>query len=623
VVAVSLHFDGTGALASSFAYMLGAAGERLRVTESGPATRERVVDYGYDAVYRLMEESIDEPGTENDRRIEYAYDAVGNRLTRRVTIGTRLATTTYSYDANDRLTTETTAVGHASAASLPPPGFDAHSLIFGGAALGHAGVALAVMLGALLFAAAQLLGSRRDWARAGSALAYGLAFVAAVGLVFEPIEVLAANPGFYLGEAPVAAPASTALAAEAVTYTYDENGNLVARAADNGVADTFTYDFENRMAAAQIATGPQPANVTYAYDADGLRTRQVVNGVVTDYVFDKGVGFGQLALARSAASAVAYVHGDDLVSQTHTSTGTSYFHADGNMSIRHLSDAGGATSDTFTYDAFGILLDRTGSTPNEFRYAGEQYDPNAGFYYLRARYYQPGNGRFTARDPWNGNPMEPRTLHKYVYANSSPTMFRDPSGMWTLLEQNTVLQIVGILAGYALAQLVSGEVLQLIFGGAKRPLGWNGTIVSGSFAYIGATLFRGKSECRYARGGPIEKEVFAFTVMLKVSAPTNVKPFGVGASASASQAARMVSVAILGPRAFVFWGFSLAVKAELNFFVIGPSISYLQMGYAHYDKLFKPSWGLNGVTLSMGLSLEVSAGLSVGIPIGERKCTPQ
>jgi RHS repeat-associated protein len=609
------HFDGTGALASSFAYTLGAAGERLRVTESGPATRGRVAEYSYDAVYRLVEERIDEPGTQDDRRIEYAYDAVGNRLTRRVTIGTRLATTTYSYDANDRLTAETTEVAPASAVSIPPPGLTGRWLRLDGdvAALGHASLAIAVILAALLFAAVRLVGSRPRWASAGGALAHGLAFVAALGLVFQPIEVLAANPGFYLGEAAVAAPASTALAAEAVTYTYDDNGNLVARTGDNGMADTFTYDFENRMVAAQIATGPQPASVTYAYDADGLRTQQIVNGVVTDYLFDKGVRFGQLALARSQASAVAYVYGDDLVSQTHTSGGASYFHADGNMSIRHLSNPSGATSDTFTYDAFGILLDRTGSTPNEFRYAGEQYDPNAGFYYLRARYYQPGNGRFTARDPWIGNPMEPRTLHKYVYANSSPTMFRDPAGMFTLSELTTSLTVVGILAGLSLAQLFVGGVVGLILG-ASKAVHWQGTSFNLSVGPVGTVAFSGTSDCGRTRIGMGRQRIEATAILLGWTEPI---PFGITIGAS-----QFTTVRGIGRSSVAFTGFAFQTVAELTFPVPLFSVSYTQLGFSYSVGLpALPSFSTIGFSATVG----AAGGISFPVPpIPEpTPCEPQ
>ena len=35
-------------------------------------------------------------------------------------------------------------------------------------------------------------------------------------------------------------------------------------------------------------------------------------------------------------------------------------------------------------------------------YRGEQYDPDLGLYYPRARYYNPATGRFLSRDPEDG-----------------------------------------------------------------------------------------------------------------------------------------------------------------------------------------------------------------------------
>jgi RHS repeat-associated protein len=56
------------------------------------------------------------------------------------------------------------------------------------------------------------------------------------------------------------------------------------------------------------------------------------------------------------------------------------------------------------------------TTPNSYRYRGEQYDPDLGLYYLRARYYSPATGRFLSGDPEDGKPFDPKTLHKYLYA---------------------------------------------------------------------------------------------------------------------------------------------------------------------------------------------------------------
>jgi RHS repeat-associated protein len=52
----------------------------------------------------------------------------------------------------------------------------------------------------------------------------------------------------------------------------------------------------------------------------------------------------------------------------------------------------------------------------------------AGLQYLRARYYEPGTGRFLTRDSYLGNTMNPLTLNRYDYTGNNPVMNIDPSG---------------------------------------------------------------------------------------------------------------------------------------------------------------------------------------------------
>ena len=89
--------------------------------------------------------------------------------------------------------------------------------------------------------------------------------------------------------------------------------------------------------------------------------------------------------------------------------------------------APGATV-TYDYDAFGNKINSTGTTPNNFLYRGEQFDPDLALYYLRARYYNPLSGRFMSRDPNKGNLFDPRSLRKYLYAGGDPVNLLDPTG---------------------------------------------------------------------------------------------------------------------------------------------------------------------------------------------------
>ena len=94
----------------------------------------------------------------------------------------------------------------------------------------------------------------------------------------------------------------------------------------------------------------------------------------------------------------------------------SFYGYDGFGSVRQLTNSSAAITDTYNYDAFGNLLNSTGTTPNNYLYSGEQFDSDLGLYYLRARYMNPLTGRFMSRDPEDGNPFDEVTLHKYLYA---------------------------------------------------------------------------------------------------------------------------------------------------------------------------------------------------------------
>lgn len=77
----------------------------------------------------------------------------------------------------------------------------------------------------------------------------------------------------------------------------------------------------------------------------------------------------------------------------------------------------------YEYDAFGNLLRSQGNVPNCLLYGGQQYEPEVGQYYLRARYYNPVVGRFTQEDPYRGD-----GLNLYAYCANNPVTYYDPSG---------------------------------------------------------------------------------------------------------------------------------------------------------------------------------------------------
>jgi RHS repeat-associated protein len=113
----------------------------------------------------------------------------------------------------------------------------------------------------------------------------------------------------------------------------------------------------------------------------------------------------------------------------------SFYGYDGGGNVRQLTSISATVTDSYEYDAYGNEFTVSGTTPNEMMYRGEQFDSDLGLYYLRARYYNPLTGRFMSRDPndpgprdANGKPIDPKTLHKYLYAGGDPVNWADASG---------------------------------------------------------------------------------------------------------------------------------------------------------------------------------------------------
>ena len=127
---------------------------------------------------------------------------------------------------------------------------------------------------------------------------------------------------------------------------------------------------------------------------------------------------------------------------------TKQYIMDGHGSVTALAETnetGNVVTDTFTYDAYGTLIKKTGTTENDYLYTGEQYNEATGLYYLRARYMNPETGTFISMDSYAGSLDNPVSLHKYLYANANPVMYTAPTGYFSLAESSVAQGIQGVL----------------------------------------------------------------------------------------------------------------------------------------------------------------------------------
>jgi RHS repeat-associated protein len=209
---------------------------------------------------------------------------------------------------------------------------------------------------------------------------------------------------------------------------YDNNGNTT-----NSSGNAYQYDALNH------ATNVNNGGILLAYDGDGNRAKKTVaaTGTTTYYLLDdrNPSGYVQVLEEWTTVSLTTnlskvYNYGLDLISQCQGAGGTiSYYGTDGHGSTRFLANTSGTITDTYTYDAYGVLIASTGTTPNNYLYCCQQWDPDLGSYYNRARYLNQNTGRFWTMDTHEGNNKDPLHLHKYLYATDSPVDLIDPSGL--------------------------------------------------------------------------------------------------------------------------------------------------------------------------------------------------
>jgi RHS repeat-associated protein len=410
--------------------------------------------YGYDTDNRLfeVEDRRGVSATATGRLTYYGYTAVGALDYVALPNG---ATTSYTYNAAQRLQDLTTRVVGVPVASFT------YTLRAGG----HRSALVERIGGAQQNGTAR----RTEWSYDALYRLENESFSAGTG---DAAATLGAIGYSYdkVGNRLTRTSTNPKVAARTSSYnvrdwlagdSYDQNGNTTAGLNANVAATTTDrYDDQNRLVQ-RTEAGAGGRTITVLYDADGNRVRKSVttpgSGTVTTYYLvdtlnptgyaqvieeHTQTGSGAITLSKS------YAYGLDLISVTNHSgsqVGRRYYGYDGLGSVRYLTSDTGVITDRYFYDAFGVLLQHVGTSDNVYLYAGEQWDPDLGLYYNRARYLNPDSGRFWSQDSFEGVNTQPQSLHKYLYAHADPVNGIDPSGYFTLTEMLNVSWIQSTL----------------------------------------------------------------------------------------------------------------------------------------------------------------------------------
>jgi RHS repeat-associated protein len=280
-----------------------------------------------------------------------------------------------------------------------------------------------------------------------------------------------------------------ALGGQVTQYTYDADGNTLSQFVSATDQTVYHWSADGRMTGADVTSAGGTTHETYQYDAEGIRVATTSNGVETRYLIDTVQPYPEVLLEYRPGGLIvaSYVYGDQLLEQTRSGVG-SYYLVDALGSTRALTNASGAVTDRYVYDAFGRVLAQTGSTVNSYLFAGQQRDAATGLDYLRARYMNADTGRFVSKDPLPGTLSNPTTRNGYLYANLDPILFTDPSG-----RQASLLEVTAALSVLAAIQLNIGIAATSV-GSGSRFVNWDAYLLSISGPSAGVLGIYAESE---------------------------------------------------------------------------------------------------------------------------------
>jgi len=219
------------------------------------------------------------------------------------------------------------------------------------------------------------------------------------------------------------------------SYTYDANGNLIAR---SGLA--LKYDAENRLVKISNASGYV---ARFIYDGDGKRVKRVDNAGTVIHIgphYERNVGTGADTTDTVTKMYWAQLGPIRRLIAVRKGTDLTYLHHDHLGSTKKLSTA----STPFKYYPYGTMFQEPASPPTDNLYTGQKRDLSTGLYFYGARYYDSAIGRFVQPDSVIPSPGNPQSLNRYSYCVNNPLKYADPTGHFFILVIG--LAVVGVAA---------------------------------------------------------------------------------------------------------------------------------------------------------------------------------
>lgn len=500
----------------SLTYTYDAGGRRTSMSDDNGNT----VNYGYDAAGRLASLT----NGEGNAIIGYSYDDVGRLVREDNGNGTA---TTYSYDAAGQLTSIVNLAPDESENSRYDYTYDLSEQQIGASTLNGSWSYEYDAVGQLTNAV--FTSTNESIPDQNLTYVYDAAGNRVRTIVNDDTTEYATNN---LNQYETAGD---------TVYDYDADGNLISKTEGENV-ETYGYNSENRL----VRVSDNEGNETlYEYDPLGNRTATVYNGERTEYLVDP-FGLGDVVGEYNGEGELVanYTHGIGLVSRSHNN-GSAYYDSDAIGSTVGLTDGSGGQVNSYLYRPFGQEILDEENIANPFEFVGQWgvMEERNGLDFMRARFYDSGDGRFTSTDPLG---IASGDTNLYRYAFNVPNTLVDPSGeiiplivggaitgalFNTAFSALNSLRCGQIPTGRQLAGAALGGAIGGAIGGIAGPLG--GTIAKGLGRV--ATGYTAKAATTIASGvgGAVGQEIADF-----------IDPSSTAVAAGTSAAGGLASTAI-------------------------------------------------------------------------------
>ncbi|WP_436969469.1 DNRLRE domain-containing protein [Actinacidiphila glaucinigra] len=230
-------------------------------------------------------------------------------------------------------------------------------------------------------------------------------------------------------------------------YNYDPFGRQesVTSVSDGKIVSRNVYDgFDHVVESQKTDSSGSLKSTTYTFDPLDRTTSKTVNGKTTDYEY---LGLSNEVLDEKVAGSLTKSYqyspwGERLSQIKYNSDGTTedgYYGYNGHTDVETLTDKNGDAKATYGYTAYGSddtseftgidkpdAADPGKEAYNPYRFNAKRWDAQSGTYDMGFRDYDPGLGRFTTRDMYNGAladmdlGADPYTGNRYAFAGGNP-----------------------------------------------------------------------------------------------------------------------------------------------------------------------------------------------------------